>query len=290
MNRTARTFILFSLSAFAALAQPSQTVSTVGPIELYESQALIHTQFNPHEYTISKQVSWVDADSGQIIDLRELTLLPGRGKSVVYQQGRIGLDADLNEMPDTCRTTRTVVVMESQDSEVEPISSIVRAYDKSHRLSRGQRASGRNILWGDYFPPQGSPRAVSRPFDVKAASDITVRLMNVGSIGGAFTIELLDAIHGTVVAAKTVYLDPGPSQQKATQNAFAAFVFSIEAGVYVARIPAHTPEWSHPSAGDPGATKATPHIAISLQIQDNTSATDIAIEELHLVHEGFDLD
>ena len=114
--------------------------------------------------------------------------------------------------------------------------------------------------------------------------------MNVGTAGGVFTVEIVDAIHGTVAATKTVYLAPGPDQENSAPNAFAEFTYSSKMGAYVARIPAHAPEWGDPRSGDPGYTQTLPTVAISLQIRNDNTQGEVALEELHLVHEGLKLD
>jgi len=242
MKRTSRVLALSFFGMLTAMAaQSSESISTFGPVDLCESQAVIHTIFNPHEYTITKHVDWIDTRSGRVIDSRSIVLLPGRGASVVYQQGRITLDADLNKMPDTCRATRSfVAILGSGDIKAQPaeVRSSVHYFEgrllSARDLTREQSYS-RRVISG-VFAAENSSRAVSKPFHVEAASDITVRLMNVGHTGGAFTVEIADAITGTIVAAKTVYLDPGPDQQTPALNAFAAFKFHTKAGARIAFI------------------------------------------------------
>ena len=76
MKRTACTLAFCIVSTCAALAQTPEPISTVGPVALCESQALIQTFFNPHGYTISKAISLIAADSGRIIDSQQIHLLP----------------------------------------------------------------------------------------------------------------------------------------------------------------------------------------------------------------------
>ena len=216
------------MAAFGLLAGPTaltaQPVSTMGPFELCESQAVVQTFFNPFEYTIQKKVSWVERkDAGFLRESFALGIPSGRGASVVYQQGRVSLDSDMDELSGECSVKR-IVVLTTEDDEQSTAS--VRGFDKSHRLTRAGR-----LHFGTFQPRLGS-RGVSAPFDTEAGK-IRTRLMNVGPSGAAFTVELADAITGVVVAAKTVYLDPGAGRQP-NANAYTDFSFEHDtAGLLV---------------------------------------------------------
>ena len=293
---------IFALSVFGMLttiaAQPAEPIYIwiVGPVELCESQALMQTFFNPEEYTVSQQVELIDTGSGRIIDSRKITLLPGRGVSLAYQQGRITTDADLNEMPDTCRTTRSVVVVVATENmkaeSAAPVRSRVHyvgGRNLSHRVFPQEQSYSRRVVSG-LFSTQNASRGTSAPFHVEAGAEITARLMNVGHLGGAVTLEIVDAINGTIIAAKTVYLDPGPDQQTPAVNAFAEFTFQSEAGGRIAYIKRHSPDAGDPASGDPGPTEAPAAIAVSFQIDNNSAHSEVAIQQLTLAHEGIQFD
>lgn len=273
MNRMTRIFTLTAFSIFVArAAEPAQTVSTIGPVELCESQALTQTFFNPNDFTIDVQVGLIHKIPGRLKweDI-VLKVLPGRGESVVYQQGRVSTDADLNQMPDTCRTPTTISVVVTANGDFK--SSRVRGFDKSHRHAR-------RIVFGT-FSPRSDSRAVSEPFHIEAG-EVTARLMNIGPVGGAYTVEVADAITGLIVAAKTVYLDPGPDQQQPGSNASAEFTFqNEEAGARVAFIKRVSPDTI-----DPASVAEPPAVAISFQTDSSSGDNDIGVEEIVITHEG----
>ena len=271
MTPTIRIVGLIAVSAFTAVAAgPMQRISTIGPVELCESQALTQTLFNPSAFPVAVEAGLIQDFGGRLEwDSMVFQVLPGRGASVVYQQGRVLLDADWNESLNTCEKPVAITVVVKAKGEVSS-SAVVRGFDKSHRLNRLHRVG---------FDSRG----VSEPFQI-AAGEVTVRLLNVGPLAGAYTIEIADAITGLIVAAKTVYLEPGLDSQQAGLGASAEFTFwNEQAGARVDSIKLVSPDVL------PLESAAEAALAISIEMDVGKGGNDISLETVTIVHEGFEI-
>ncbi len=199
--------LLLSAAAltFAAQGAAQGPEWTAGPLTICGNEAVVVSMFNPYEYTIKKVNVW-NSKTGDLVDSGFASIPAGGGAAVAVTRESLQVDprtADLEKNaaygdPTEC-AERLVEFTQSETKTAANTGPVV--YGGRFLSARDLRS----VQFGfAAFDDAGT--ATSQPLYLPAEAAPIVRIANLGTAAAGVTVELVDALDGTVVHSATAYL------------------------------------------------------------------------------------
>ena len=262
--------LIFVLSARGQTTGSAQTYA-VGPLTLCSGELVEVLAYNPDTLSRSVDVELVDYETGRTVDRSTTYIGAGRGT-------RLGASIDrayVDELPKTatpdCRKAGvvTLVVIPPHDQAASRPVYFSGRLLSARDLTREQ-TYGRRVSFG-VVEMSAPGRATTAP--VALDGPATLRIANVGDSSALVTATVKDAIEGAVITSRTATV----AAKKWLPSNFNFELASLpDAAVVELEV-------------RPEVAGAELDARLAIAIEAPTPAGEVAMEELTLAHEGFEL-